>query len=143
MVASRTCKPDVAICIDGGGGSDTPDLKSHGETGMGKGPTMSMYNFHGRGTLNGTIAHPAMVRIVEQTAEEIGMPLQYTASIGGLTDLSYVQLEGTGVKCIDLGFPGRYAHSPCEVVDMVDVDKCAQLVAATVRNINKDTDFSR
>jgi len=143
MVASRTCKPDVAICIDGGGGSDTPDLKGSGESGMGKGPTMSMYNFHGRGTLNGTIAHPAMVRIVEQTAEEIGMPLQYTASIGGLTDLSYVQLEGTGVKCIDLGFPGRYAHSPCEVVDMMDVDKCAQLVAATVRNINKDTDFSR
>jgi len=143
MVASRTVKPDVAICIDGGGGADTPDLKATGEVGMGKGPVMTLYNFHGRGTLNGTIAHPAMVRLVEKTAAENGIPLQYKAYVGGLTDLSYVQLEGTGVKCIDLGFPGRYAHSPCEVVDMTDVDKCAQLVAAVVGSINKNTDFSR
>ena len=143
MVASRTVKPDIAICIDGGGSSDTPDLKGGGEVAVGKGPTMSMYNFHGRGTLNGTIAHPAMVRIVEKTAEEIDMNVQYNARIGGLTDLSYVQLENTGVVSIDLGVPRRYTHSPCEILDICDVDKCAKLVAACVANIHRDTDFSR
>ena len=143
MVAARTAKPKVAIGIDGGGSSDTPDLRDSSELGLGKGPTMSLYNFHGRGTLNGTIAHPAMVRIVEKTAEEIEMKLQYNARIGGLTDLSYVQLENTGVVSIDLGVPRRYTHSPCEILDLTDVDKCAKLVAACVGNIHKDTDFSR
>ena len=143
MVASRTAKPKVAIGIDGGGASDTPDLKGGGELCLGKGPTMSLYNFHGRGTLNGTIAHPAMVRIVEKTAKEIEMNLQYNARIGGLTDLSYVQLENTGVVSIDLGVPRRYTHSPCEIMDLGDVEQCAKLVAACVTNIHKDTDFSR
>lgn len=143
MMAARTVKPDIAFCIDGGGSSDTPDLKDSGEVYVGRGPVMTLYNFHGRGTLNGTIAHPAMVRIVEAAARKAGLPLQYSAHIGGLTDLSYVQLEGKGVKCIDVGFPGRYAHSPCEVVDLKDIDACAQLVATAVGGIDRHTDFSR
>ena len=43
MVASRTVKPDIAIALDGGGGSDTPDLKGMGPTGVGKGPVMTLY----------------------------------------------------------------------------------------------------
>ena len=143
MVASRTVKPDVAIALDGGGGSDTPDLKGMGPTGVGKGPVMTLYNFHGRGTLNGTIAHPAMVRLVEAAAEKAGLPLQRNAHIGGLTDLSYVQLEGTGVKCIDLGFPGRYTHSPCEMADMNDLEQLSVLVKTVVDGIDAQTDFSR
>ena len=143
MVASRTVKPDVAIALDGGGGADTPDLVGTGSTGVGKGPVMTLYNFHGRGTLNGTIAHPAMVRLVEAAAERAGLPLQRNAHIGGLTDLSYVQLEGTGVKCIDLGFPGRYTHSPCEMADMQDLDQLSILVKEVVDHIDASTDFSR
>ena len=143
MVASRSIKPDVAICLDVEGSSDTPELKGCTDVAMGAGPVISMYNFHGRGTLNGTIAHPAMVRLAEKTAEELQLPLQYSAAIGGLTDLSYVQLEGTGVVCVDLCFPGRYTHSACELVDMGDLLQCVQLMEGMVQNIHKDTDFSR
>ena len=142
MVACRTVKPDAAICIDGATASDTPDLKGFGELCLGKGPVMTLYNFHGRGTLNGTIAHPAMVRIVEKAAEELQMNLQRNVCIGLLTDLSYVQLERTGVACIDLCVPRRYTHSACEILDIRDVQNCANLVAACVGSIRKDTDFS-
>ena len=35
---------------------------------------MSLYSFHGRGTLNGTIPHPALVRLFSQTADD-GAPV--------------------------------------------------------------------
>ena len=142
-MAARTVKPDIAIAIDVGGSADTPDLRGMGEVKCGNGPTISLYNFHGRGTLNGTIPHPAMVRLFEAAAERTGINLQRTAQIGWLTDLSYVQFEGTGVKCVDVGFPGRYAHSPCEFVDMDDLEKLSLLIADVLAYIDAGTDFSR
>ena len=143
MMAARTVQPDAAIAIDVGGSADTPDLRGGGEIKCGDGPTISLYNFHGRGTLNGTIPHPAMVRLFEAAAKRTGINLQRSAQVGGLTDLSYVQLEGRGVKCVDVGFPGRYAHSPCEVVDMEDLEKLSLLIADVLADINAETDFSR
>ena len=143
MMAARTIKPDIAIAIDIDGGTDTPDLKGLGDIRCGHGPTMSLYNFHGRGTLNGTIAHPAMVRLFEEASERTGIYFQRSAKIGGLTDLSYVQLEGTGVKSIDVGFPGRYSHSPYELADMRDIDSLTLWIYDVLKNINKDTDFTR
>ena len=142
-IAARTIKPDIAICIDGGGGSDTPDLKGTGHVKCGGGPIMSLYNFHGRGTLNGTIAHPAMVRLMEKASELSGIPLQRSAMVGGLTDLSYVQLEGAGVICIDMAYPGRYTHSPHEFVDMDDLEALSQLILTALLSIGKDFDTSR
>ena len=143
MMASRTIKPDIAVAIDGGGGTDTPDLKGLGDVKCGYGPTMSLYNFHGRGTLNGTIPHPAMVRLFEEAAVRTGIKFQRSVRVGGLTDLSYVQLEGTGVMSIDVGYPGRYTHSPCEVVDMGDLEKLSLWIFDFLKNIDKNTDFSR
>ncbi len=143
MMAARTVKPDIAVSIDVAAASDTPDLKGFGDVKCGLGPTMSMYNFHGRGTLNGTIPHPAMVRLFEEASKRTGIKFQRSASIGCLTDLSYVQLEGKGVKCIDIGFPGRYTHSPCEFVDMEDIEKLSLWVFDFLKNVDKNTDFSR
>ena len=52
-------------------------------------------------------------------------------------------MEGTGVKCIDLGFPGRYTHSPCEMADMNDLEQLSVLVRTVVDSIDAKTDFSR
>lgn len=143
MLAARAIQPQIALCLDGGGGADTPDLKGMGEVRVGGGPVLCMYNFHGRGTLNGTIPHPAIVRIVESAAQRAGIAVQRKAQIGSLTDLSYVQLEGTGVMGMDISFPGRYTHSPCEIVDLCDLVACVKLIEVTVYSIHKDSDFSR
>ncbi len=45
--------------------TDTPDMADRGEMTLGGGPGISLYSFHGRGTLNGVIPHPALVRLFE------------------------------------------------------------------------------
>ena len=143
MVACRTVKPDIAVSLDGGGNADTPDLAGAGQVRLGGGPVLGMYNFHGRGTLNGAIPHPAMVRLTEDTANALGMPLQRSAQLGVLTDLAYVQLEGRGVMSVDLGFPIRCSHSPCEVVDLTDLERLTELVQRMLDRIDRDFDRSR
>jgi putative aminopeptidase FrvX len=143
MMAARTLKPDMAIAVDIAACADTADLKGFGMVKMGGGPVISLYNFHGRGTLNGTIPHPAMVRLIEGAAKKKGIALQRSANIGSLTDLSYVQLEGAGIMCVDLGFPGRYTHSPHETVDMGDIEQLAVLIREALAGIVPDFDFSR
>jgi putative aminopeptidase FrvX len=143
MMAARTIKPDMAIAIDGGGSGDTPDLKGFSMVRCGGGPTLSLYNFHGRGTLNGTIPHPAMVRLIESASEKTGIALQRSAHIGGLTDLAYVQLEGKGVMSVDAGFPGRYTHSPHEFVDMDDLEALSKVLVEAVSRVGPDMDCSR
>ena len=104
---------------------------------------MSLYSFHGRGTLNGVIPHPAMVRLVEETAAQEGIDLQRSAQTGILTDLSYVQLVGEGVASIDLGFPMRYSHSSLEVCDLGDLEALTQILIAALARIGPDFDLSR
>jgi putative aminopeptidase FrvX len=102
---------------------------------MGKGPVLSIYNFHGRGTLNGTIGHPAMVRLFEETAVRNKIPVQKSVNVGLLTDLSYVQLEGKGVYSLDVGIPCRYTHSPVEVCDLGDLELTSELLLKVLKNI--------
>ncbi len=123
--------------------TDTPDMADRGEMVMGGGPGMSLYSFHGRGTLNGVIPHPALVRLFEDTAEGEGMPLQRSAQVGVLTDLSYVQTVGEGVASIDLGFPMRHSHSALEVCDLQDLDSLSRLLVAALGRIGPDLRLER
>lgn len=141
-LAQKLC-PDIAIQIDLCLATDTPDMAEKGDMQLGCGPGMSLYSFHGRGTLNGVIPHPAMVSLVEQTANEIGVHLQRSAQTGVLTDLSYVQLVGEGVASIDLGFPLRYSHSAREVCDLTDLEMLAKLLVATLNGIRPDFSLDR
>jgi putative aminopeptidase FrvX len=122
LPAAAALSPGIAIQIDLILACDTPDMAARGDVALGGGPAMSMYSFHGRGTLNGVIPHPALVRLAEGAAAAAGLPLQRSAHTGALTDLSYVQFAGpAGVACLDLGFPLRYSHAALEVVDPADL----------------------
>jgi putative aminopeptidase FrvX len=135
--------PDIAIQVDLMLATDTPDMGDLGEMRLGGGPGISLYSFHGRGTLNGVIPHPAMVRLFEMAAEAQGIPLQRSAQTGVLTDLSYVQLVGEGVASIDVGFPMRYSHSSREVVDLRDLEALRDLLIAALSGIGPDFRLSR
>ncbi|TDM09750.1 MAG: peptidase M42 [Ideonella sp. MAG2] len=143
MVAAQRLKPDAAISIDIMVASDTPDLGQRGELTLGGGPALGMYSFHGRGTLNGTLPHPALLNHLSATGRKIGMNLQRSAHSGCLTDSSYVQLTNEGVPSMDLGFPARYTHMPTEVCDLRDLDAIAQLLAAALRDMPAGFSFER
>jgi putative aminopeptidase FrvX len=143
QVAAQALRPDIAIQIDLMLASDTPDMADRGEMVLGGGPGMSLYSFHGRGTLNGVIPHPAMVALVEATAAAERIALQRSAQVGVLTDLSYVQLVGEGVAAIDLGFPMRYSHSALECCDLADLEGLARLILAALARIGPGLDLTR
>ena len=122
---------------------DTPDMADRGEMTLGGGPGISLYSFHGRGTLNGVIPHPSAVKLFEDTAAAEGLPLQRSAQVGVLTDLSYVQLVGEGVVSIDVGYPMRYSHSALEVCDLADLEMLARLLNAALGRVGPEFVLTR
>ncbi len=143
MLAARTCRPDVAIGLDVVLAGDTPDLANRYETCLGGGPAVSLYSFHGRGTLNGTIPHAGLVDLAEQVATDAQQSLQRFASVGLLTDSAYLQLEGPGVASIELGFPARYTHTPVEVADINDIEGLGRLAGDMALRIDGTFNLNR
>lgn len=143
LTAAQALEPDIAIQIDLLLAADTPDMGHRGEIRLGQGPAMSLYSFHGRGTLNGTIPHPALVHLFEKAAKRASTGLQRSAQTGALTETSYVQLVGGGVAAIDVGFPMRYSHSSLEVCDLGDLDALTRLLTAAIGSIDGSFSLDR
>lgn len=143
MTAAHAIQPDVAICLDIAMSSDEPGMDEYLDNAVGGGPSISLYTYHGRGTLNGVIAHDGLVRLAERTAAEQSIPVQRFAVRGVLTDATYVQLEGKGPATIDLFYPMKYAHSPCELCDMRDLVRLGELVAGMLVRIGPDFQLKR
>ena len=135
--------PDIAIQLDLILATDSPDMVDRGNVLLGFGPAISMFSFHGRGTLNGVIPHPAMVSLFEKTAVKLGINLQRSVHSGALTDLSYVQSVGKGVAAIDLGFPMRYSHSSLEVCDLNDLTALTKLLVGALALIDDNFNLDR
>jgi putative aminopeptidase len=144
LPAATALGPDIALQVDLVLACDTPEMATRGDVALGAGPAISLYSFHGRGTLNGVIPHPALVRLVEGAADGAGLPLQRSAHVGALTDLSYIQFMGPhGVACLDLGVPVRYSHQALEVVDPTDIERLVTLLDATLDRIGPDLELIR
>jgi len=144
LPAATALAPDIAIAVDLMLACDTPEMASRGDLRLGGGPAMSLFSFHGRGTLNGVIPHPALVRLVETAAEHARVPLQRSVHVGALTDLSYIQFQGgQGVACLDLGFPVRYSHQATELVDPADVEALVVLLGAALDGITPTLELVR
>jgi putative aminopeptidase FrvX len=143
VTAAQVLQPDICIQLDLALATDTPDMGYRGDVRLSAGPVMSMYSFHGRGTLNGCLPHPALVKLMQETADANGIALQRSAHIGALTETSYVQLVGQGVACIDMAFPCRYTHSALEVCDLADLAGLTQLLLAAVGGIDAAFSLNR
>ena len=135
LPAAQALRPAVCLQLDLAIATDTPDLAGRGEIRLGGGPAMSVFSFHGRGTLNGLLPHPALTRLVEETAAVEGLKLQRATQMGALTETSYIQLVGEGVACLDLGFPCRASHSALEVCDLGDLAGLLALLTAAIPRI--------
>lgn len=143
MLAARRIHPDITISLDVVLAGDTRDLQNRYETVCGAGPVLQMYSFHGRGTLNGTLPHEGLSKLVRGAAREENIPLQHFAGLGILTDNAYVQLEGEGTAAIELGFPTRYTHTPTEVASVSDIVGLGELLAAVAVRIDAGFNCSR
>ena len=101
--------------------SDTPlELPTFALAPLGKGPVL-------RGLDNSTVVPRAERERVVRAAATAGVPLQLGTTQGS-TDGSAI---GTfGAPNIGLSWPGRYSHTPGEVLDLRDLDNLAKLIKA-------------
>lgn len=143
VFAARKIKPDLAICMDVTMSGDTPDLAGKYNIGLGQGAAVGMYNFHGRGTLNGCIGHQGLYKHALSCAEKNHIPLQEFATLGMLTDSAYVQMEGNYIGCIDMGYPARYTHTPSECASILDIRNLADLVTIMAAEVGRSFPVGR
>lgn len=143
MLAAEKIKPVAAISLDLVASGDTPEMGTPNGITMGEGPVMGLYSFHGRGTLNGVIPHPGLVTIVEQSASKRQAPLQKHATVGLLTDASYVQFVNGGTPSLDLCWPTRYTHTGVEMCSLEDLEGLQELIIDVVDTFPAHWDGTR
>jgi putative aminopeptidase FrvX len=78
---------------------------------------------------NSSVTPPAEIDRVRQVAREAHLPLQVGTTNGGTDGTPFTTY---GAPNAPLSWPGRYSHSPVEVLDLVDLRALSQLVRALV-----------
>ena len=80
-----------------------------------------------RGLDNSAVASPAEIERIITIARAQGIPLQVGATNGGTDGSDFVRY---GAVHVSLSWPGRYSHSPVEVLDLHDLDALQRLIYA-------------
>ena len=77
--------------------------------------------------------------LVVDTAEELGIPLQFQALTAGATDGGPIHLHGTGVPTAVLGVPSRHVHTHANIIHRDDYDRTLRLLLALVGKLDAQT----
>ena len=128
-------EPDVALVVDVTFSTDVPDIekKELGDHKIGGGPVLS------RGSANHPVVFQRLVEAAE--AEGIRHTLQ-AAPRSTRTDADAIHLVRAGVPTGLVSVPNRYMHSPNEIVSQEDLQLTARLLAAFIRRLDSDVDFT-
>jgi endoglucanase len=125
--------PDVAIILEVDIAGDVPGIKADESTvKMGGGPTLLMYDAR-------MIPNLKLRDLVIATAEELEIPLQFSAMTGGATDGGMIHLHNEGVPTVVVGVPTRHIHSHNSILCRDDYDQALQLLLAVVSKLDEDT----
>jgi putative aminopeptidase FrvX len=117
-------RPDYAFAIDTFVSSQAPlDLQHLAFAPLGSGAVL-------RGMDGLTLVPPAVIDRITALAAAQRVPLQVGVTQGG-TDASV--FAARGAVDIGLSWPGRYSHSPVEVMDRRDLEALVRLVGLLVR----------
>jgi putative aminopeptidase FrvX len=127
--------PDAAIVIDVTHATDAPgiDVKESGKHELGSGPVLS----------RGATLNDELFELIFAAGEEAKIPftLEATSRATG-TDADAVHLSRSGIPTALVSIPIRYMHSPVELVQLDDVEACAQLIAAAALRLQREGGFS-
>ncbi len=128
--------PDAAIAVDVTHATDTPGVSKdeHGDHSLGSGPVIT------RATNLSPVVTDGLVAAAE--AEGIAYTLE-ADSRSTSTDADAIQFTRAGIATGLVSVPNRYMHSPNEIVALEDLENCAKLIAAYVKNLDEGTNFIR
>lgn len=120
--AAYGISPDVGIALDVTPTGDTPK-SAISDVGLGKGAAIKVKD-------SSLICHPGLRKYMVKIAQEKGIKYQLEVLEAGGTDSGAIQMTKAGVPAGVISIPCRYVHSPCEMVDMGDVQACVALLKA-------------
>jgi len=124
--------PEVGIALDVTVAGDVPGVKEvEAPIKLGKGPSIEIADM-------GLIAHPKVVRLLVDAAEESKIPYQLETGLPGSTDAARISLTREGVPSGVISIPTRYIHSPSSLLSLEDAEKAVKLTVAAVQKIPKD-----
>jgi endoglucanase len=112
--------PHIALAVDVGHATDHPDCdpRKYGETKLGAGPILC----------RGPNINPKVYDRLLRAARKLKIPHQFDADPRPTgTDARAMQMGRGGVATGLVSIPLRYMHTPSEVVDLADVERCVQL----------------
>ena len=130
---SRLRPPTIGIAVDLTHATDYPNAAkvSDTEITLGGGPTLA----------RGSSANEVVFRGFQETAKKLAMnvPVEALPKNSG-TDADAMRSAGSNIAPAVISVPGRYMHSPNEMVSLSDVDNAAKLIAAYIMSLGPDTD---
>ena len=116
---AENAKVDTVFAVDTFVSSDTPvDSRRLAYAPLGKGAVL-------RGLDNRTLVPADVMDRITALAKESGIPLQIGVTGGG-TDAA--PFSARGAIDVGLSWPGRYSHSPVEVMDRRDLESLTRLL---------------
>jgi putative aminopeptidase FrvX len=127
--------PLVGIATDVGHAMDFPGVekKKVGDVKLGGGPIIA----------RGANINPKVFDMLVHTAKELEIPYQIEAAPGGTgTDANAMQITRGGMATGLISVPLRYMHTPCEVMDLNDIENAAKLMAGFCERITPDMDWT-
>lgn len=126
--STYSVNPHIAIAIDVGHATDHPDCdnRKYGETKLGGGPIIC----------RGPNINPKVYNWIVAAAKKANIPYQFEADPRPTgTDARAIQTGRGGVATGLVSIPLRYMHTPSEMVDLEDVERCVQLLVAFCRSL--------
>lgn len=133
--ASFGLEPLVGIATDVGHAMDFPsaDKKKVGDIKLGGGPIIA----------RGANINPKVFDLLVATAKELEIPYQIEAAPSGTgTDANAMQISRAGMATGLISVPLRYMHTPCEVMDLNDIENTARLMAGFCERVTADMDWT-
>jgi len=124
--AAYSVNPDLGIAIDVTGVGDVPKADTKIAVSLGKGAAIKIMD-------RSLISTPSVVAMMEQAAQENGIPVQREVLPYGGTDAGAIQKSRCGVATGAVSIPCRYIHSEAETVDLRDVRAAIDLLGACIR----------
>ena len=128
--AAYAVNPHIAIAIDVGHATDHPDCdnRKFGETKLGGGPILC----------RGANINPKVYQRLLAAAKKGKIPHQFDADPRPTgTDARAIQMGRGGVATGLISIPLRYMHTPSEVVDLEDVERCVKLLVEFAKGLEK------
>jgi len=122
--------PQVALVVDVGHATDHPDCdnRKYGETKLGAGPILC----------RGPNINPKVFDGLVKAAKKLKIPYQVDGDPRPTgTDARAIQVGRGGVATGVVSIPLRYMHTPSEVVDLEDVERCVRLFVEFARGVTK------